>query len=164
MKTIFPLWVRSSLFIFLASLVLFTACLPATGDEHDHDHEHEHEAIGLRVYTVNLAGLKDQLVAEQTLKGVTSSITISGETSLFTIVFIDDDAHEFTPDLSEHSIDVEAAEDADNLLITRPNESDNNITFALKGLKGTSAKINIILKHQGAKEFVSKPLHVTINL
>lgn len=164
MKTVFPLWVKSSLFLFIAVPILFTACLPSTSHEDEHEHEHEYEAIGLRVYSLDTLGVKDQLVAEQTLEGVTSSISITNDASQYSIVFIDEDGDEFVPDLSEHTIDVEATENADNLLITRLIETTDSANFELKGLQGTSAKINIILKHQGAKEFVSKSLPVVINL
>ena len=160
MKNSFPLWAKSSLFIFIAVFTLFSACRSSTS----HDDEHEHEPIGLRVYSINSLGEKDQLVAEQTLEDVSGSISITSETTQYTIFFIADDGDKFIPDLSEHTIDVEATENTDNLLITRPTEVNDNTNFGLQGVQGTSAKISIILKHQGSKEFVSKSLPVVINL
>ena len=158
MKKNISLRVIYTLAIVIATI--FTACSSSTGDDHDH----EEEAVGFKVYSATSLGVPDQLIVEQSLSGVTGNFTITGEVSDYTVVFVAEDGDEYVPDLAEHTIDVTATENGENLTITRPADTVPNMDFSLQGVKGSSAKITITLKHQGSAEFVSKALPVTINL
>lgn len=163
MKNSFQKWSVTGVTPLIALCLLFSACLTDPHDEHGHDHDHDHEVYGLAIYNLN-NDETDTVIIKQTLDGVSGTILINEQTSLFELLFLDDDDHEFLPDLSEHTIEI-ASNDGGNLLkIEQLNGDDQENQFSLTGIKSGTTDLTVTLKHQGAKEFVSKPLPTKIDI
>lgn len=145
------------------SLLILSSCVSLPTDNHEHSHEDE-EAVGLTVYSLNSEGGIENLIVQQTFAGIEGSFLIGTGTSNFKIFFLAEDGDEFIPDLSEHSIEVEVTGNPDAVTLTRTANNSDDSLFSLAGRVSGEAAIAVILKHQGAREFVSKPLPITIIL
>lgn len=150
--------------LILILTVITAGCVsvPAGDDyDHGHDHDHDHEAFGLNIYLVTDGEQQPEPMLKQTITGVEGSLTAASSPQHYILFFTDEDGHEFIPDLSEHSIDIEPAAETGSVDIMRDEKPANANKFSISLPGGSDADITVILKHQGSKEFVSKPLPVT---
>ncbi len=132
-----------TLSIILFSALIFISCDNSTG----HDDDHEQEPVGLRVK------LNGDTVSERTATGTTTGnlVLTVGNTSIFTVLFIDEDGDEFTPEVEEHSIVVTAT--GSQFTVATTNSDSTPFGFSLTGVTSGNSTVSITMNHEGAPEF-----------
>ena len=150
MKKSFIYAAKSALCVILLTGI-FNACSNSTSSEE------EQEPIGLN------AKLNGQTVVNQLNNTVQGSIQITeGQTISLTVLFVDEDGVEFTPDPDEHSILVES----NTSIISSSNISSDEVPFSFDlsaSGNGQGNSIVITMNHEGAPEFVSRDLPVVVS-
>ena len=134
-------------------LILITGLSVSCDNSTGNGEEEEHEPIGLKVKQGSTT------VVEQNFNSVTGSISLTLQnTTSFTVVFVDEDGDEFTPDVEEHSIGVTSA----GILITVSNVNSDSAPFSfdLTATDSGNSSITITMLHEGASEFVSQALPI----
>lgn len=156
MKNSFIHAAKTALYLLLIS-GLFIACDNSTGSDHDDDHEEE--PIGIRIKSGGQTIL--EYLANQTNNTVTGSLSVSnGSTSSFTVVFIAEDLDEFTPEPDEHSITISGA----TTIATFGNINSDSAPFSfdVTGTAEGSSTFRLTMNHQGAAEFVTVDLPISV--
>jgi len=143
---------KSALFLLLVT-GLFAACSNSTGSDHDD----EQEPIGFKIKQNGLV-----VIAEPTTSSKTDSLTVSeGSTTTFTVVFIDEDGDEFTPDPDEHSITLETQSSIISFI--NINSDVAPFSFDVVAQSVGTGTFDLKMLHEGAAEFTRPglPFEVT---
>ena len=143
MKKLSFLNATKTLSLILFSTLIFISCDNSTG----HDDDQEQEPVGLRVK------LNGQTVSERTATGTTTgNLTLTvGNSSSFTVLFVDEDGDEFTPEVEEHSIVVTAS--GTQFTVASVNSDSAPFGFSLTGVTSGNSTVSITMNHEGAPEF-----------
>ena len=141
------------------SLIIFSAILSISCDNSTGHDDHEQEPVGLKVKA------NDLTVSERTAVGTTTgnlALTV-GNTSAFTVLFVDEDGEEFTPVVEEHSIEVTAS--GSQFTVASVNSDSEPFGFSLTGATSGNSTVSITMNHEGAAEFgpILLPVVVTDN-
>lgn len=140
-------------FLLLAvmSLLAFQAC-----DNHVHDDDHDHvEPVGFFLRE------SDRNVVTYQNATVQGSITVpaGGETGLISVVFIDEDGDEFTPEGDVYSLALETT--STNFEFEQHPE-DGKWRFHVVGLQAGTGTFILKLMHGEHADFRSQPIPVTV--
>jgi len=143
MKKLSFLNAAKTLSLILFCSLMFISCDNSTG----HDDDSEQEPFGLRVK------LNGQTVSERTASGsTTGNLTLTvGNSSSFTVLFVDEDGEEFTPEVEEHSIVVIAS--GSQFTVASINSDSAPFGFSLTGVTSGNSTVSITMNHEGAPEF-----------
>lgn len=151
MKTSFIHAAKTALFLLLVT-GLFTACDNSTGSE-----EEEQEPVGYRVK------LNNQTVIEETASSPrTGTLSVTqGTTTTFTVVFIDEEGAEFTPEPEEHSITLTSQSGI--VTFTNINSDTAPFSFDVVAQDTGTGTFELNMLHEGAAEFtrLGIPVEVT---
>jgi hypothetical protein len=142
---------KVTLLLTLLGLVVFQAC-----DNHVHDHDDDHaEPVGffLRESGVNIVTYQNATVQ--------GSITVQAgdETGLVSVVFIDEDGDEFTPEGDVYSLSLETT--STNFEFEQHAE-DGKWRFHVVGLQAGTGTFTLKLMHGDHSDFRSQPITVTV--
>lgn len=153
MKNSFYYAAKSAL-LFSFILLFVASCSTDSDDHHD-----EEEPVGLRVKLNGTTVVEQD--ANQTITG-TISLT-AGASASFTVLFISEDGDEFTPEVDEHSITVVSG--STDFTVSNVNSDSAPFGFDLAASANATdnSTITITMNHEGAPEFVSQALPVTVS-
>ncbi len=144
---------KSALFLLLVT-GLFAACSNSTSSEE----EEEQEPIAIRVKQ------NGQTVVERNNETNTTTGTLTvnqGTTTSFTVLFVDENGVEFTPEPDEHSIDVSSTSPI--IIFSNVNSESAPFGFDVQAQDTGAATFQIVMNHVGSPEFTASglPLEVT---
>ena len=144
-----------SLFILFAATAIFaTACDNSSSEE-----EEEIEPAGF-VIKQGATNLVSQFGGT-----VTGSITIGvQDTPELIVVFLDEDQNEFVPHVDEHGVEINVTAGASLANITYGTATDaTGYPFTITPSATGTVNFTVNLLHEGATEFVSQSVTLTIN-
>jgi len=154
MKNSFIYAAKTALY-FLLITGMFAACSNSTSSEE----EEEQEPIGIRIKSSNQTVL--EYIANPTNTTTTGTISVaSNSTTSFTVLFLDEELNEFTPDPAEHSIVFSGAT---NIATFSNISADSSpFSFDVSGISAGTSNFVVTMNHQGAPEFVTIELPISI--
>ena len=153
MKKFSFIYVAKATLLILLTVGFIASCSNSTENEEDP----EQEPVGLIVKQ------NGQTVIGQNASGITDGpieLTV-GVSTTFTIVFVDEDGEEFTPEPEEHGISVDKT--PATLAVENIMSDSEPFSFDLTASAEGSGSITITLTHEGASEFVSNALSVNVS-
>jgi hypothetical protein len=153
MKNSFTHAAKTALYLLLIT-GLFAACSNSTGSD-----DHEQEPVGIRIKSNGQGVL--EYIAHPSNSTTTGSLSVTnGSTNSFTVVFLDEDLDEFTPEPDEHSITFSGA---GNIAVFGNINSDSApFSFDVTGTAEGSSTFKLTMNHQGAAEFVTVDLPISV--
>lgn len=142
---------KVSLLLAVIGLMAFQAC---KNNVNDSDHNHA-EPVG---FFLRESGVNVVTYQNATVQG---SITVpaGGETGLISVVFIDEDGDEFTPEGDVYSLALETT--STNFEFEQHPE-DGKWRFHVVGLQAGTGTFTLKLMHGEHPDFLSQPITVTV--
>lgn len=156
MKNSFFYAAKTAVYLLLIS-GMFISCDNSTGSDHDDDHEQE--PIGVRIKSNGQGVL--EYIAHQSNSTTTGSLSVTnGNTNSYTVVFLDEDLDEFTPEPDEHTITFSGATSI--ATFGNINSDTAPFSFDVTGTAEGSSTFRLTMNHQGAAEFVTVDLPISV--
>jgi hypothetical protein len=139
------------LFVFLFGFFALSC------DNHAHDHDDDHmEPVG---FFLRESGAT--LVTYQNAT-VTGSVTVAAgaETGLISVVFVNEENEEFTPEGDEYALNLSTTSSAFEF---EQHAEDGKWRFHIKGITAGSGEFVLRLMHGDHADFISKAIPVTVS-